>query len=390
MFDKTTVRGLWAAAVLASVIGLADAQTYTRGRRQRGAKTILRLLLAAALVASAATVRADVFSMGGTQNADGTWTGLASLQFVTVGDPGNVADPATGGLYGSVPYIYRMGTFDVTMAQYTAFLNAVATKSDPYGLYNSNMGTDFSTLGIARSGGPGSYSYSVTGSAPGANNMPVFFVSWGDAARFCNWLENGQPTSGTEATGTTETGAYTLNGDTTTLLETRNAGATYFLPSENEWYKAAYYVGGGTNAGYWTYPTRSNSPPSNVLSATGTNNANYRDPNLVFTDPTNYLTPVGSFADSPGPYGTYDMAGDVWQWNEASIYGAYRGIGGGSWDGPYEYLASSNISAAYPIYGDGGTGFRVASVPEPGNITLLLAGAVGVLAFAWRRKTRAT
>ena len=58
---------------------------------------------------------------------------------------------------------------------------------------------------------------------------------------------------------------------------TRNAGATYFIPSENEWYKAAYYKGGGTNAGYWTYPTQSNTAPSNVLSPTGTNNANYYD-----------------------------------------------------------------------------------------------------------------
>ena len=38
-----------------------------------------------------------------------------------------------------------------------------------------------------------------------------------------------------------------------------------------------------------------------------------------YTDPTNYLTPVGVFAGSPGPYGTYDMGGDVFQWNEANI-----------------------------------------------------------------------
>ena len=78
-----------------------------------------------------------------------------------------------------------------------------------------------------------------------------------------------------EAAGSTETGAYTLNGDTAVYFDgdTRNAGATYFIPSENEWYKAAYF--NPSNSTYWTYPTQSNSTPSNVLSATGTNNANY-------------------------------------------------------------------------------------------------------------------
>ena len=116
--------------------------------------------------------------------------------------------------YGSVSYIYQMGKYDVTVAQYAAFLNAVATTSDPYGLYNSDMATDLPTIAHYPSGSPGSYSYSVTGSDSQGVNCPIFDVSWGDAARFCNWLDNGQPTSGTEATGTTETGAYTLNGGT--------------------------------------------------------------------------------------------------------------------------------------------------------------------------------
>ena len=78
------------------------------------------------------------------------------------------------------------------------------------------MATDIicQTIGITQSGSSGSYSYSVTGSDSQAANCPIFDVSWGDAARFCNWLQNGQPT-GAEGTGTTETGAYTLNGATT-------------------------------------------------------------------------------------------------------------------------------------------------------------------------------
>ncbi len=145
---------------------------------------------------------------------------------------------------------------------------------------------------ILQNGTSGSYTYSVSpdrgvpGDAGYANyaNFPVNYVSWGDAARFCNWLQNGQPT-GPEGPGTTETGAYTLNGATSSsdlMTVTRNAGATYFIPSENEWYKAAYYKGGGTNAGYWLYPTRSNTAPSNLLSSTGTNNANFYDSRQLY------------------------------------------------------------------------------------------------------------
>ena len=55
---------------------------------------------------------------------------------------------------------------------------------------------------------------------------------------------------------------------------TIHAASTSF-PTENESYKAAYYKTGGTNAGYWQYPSSSNTPPVNTLSATGTNNANF-------------------------------------------------------------------------------------------------------------------
>ena len=345
--------------------------------------------LAVALVASALTVRADVISVA----------------MVPVGDAGNVADTATGSLYGAVPYNFNIGKYDVTTSQYVAFLNSVATQGDPYGLYYSGMATDLSTVHITQSGSPGSYNYAVTGTAPGATNMPVFDVSWGDAARFCNWLQNGQPTTGVENSTTTEAGAYALNGATTDAqlmavpspAHSGAGAASYFIPSENEWYKAAYYdptLNGGTG-GYWAYPTKSNTAPVNILSPTGRNNANFYDyygtGNGGYTDPTNLLTPVGSFADSPGPYGTYDMGGDVWQWNEADISGSFRGLRGGSW---YYYssifLASSVRNFYNPTLENHNNGFRVASsvaVPEPGSITLLLACAVGF--GIWRRRRNA-
>ncbi|MGO9111717.1 MAG: SUMF1/EgtB/PvdO family nonheme iron enzyme, partial [Thermoguttaceae bacterium] len=306
--------------------------------------------------------------------------------------------------FGSVPYVYQMGKYDVTVGQYCQFLNSVATKSDPYGLYNTGMATDMPTFGIARNGSSGSYSYSVTGSYSQGVNCPIFDVSWGDAARFCNWLQNGQPTSGTEGTGTTETGAYNLitssgTGATTTadlMAVTRSSTATYVIPSENEWYKAAYFDptlnGGG--GGYWGYPTKSNTPPINTLPDTG-NHANFNDAygtgNGGYTDATNYLTPVGSFVLSPGPYGTFDMGGDVWQWDESAVQSSYRVVRGGCWSYFSDYLGSSCRYMAAPTYEDeigGPVGFRVASVPEPGSIALLLAGGFCLVAFAWRRRRK--
>ncbi len=117
---------------------------------------------------------------------------------VTVGDAGNPND-STG--YGAVSYVYNIGTYEVTLSQYTAFLNAVA-KDDTYNLYNPFMETDLNIAGIMRSGSPGNYSCSVIGSG----NRPVTYVSWFDAARFANWLANGQPT-GTQGNSTTEDGA---------------------------------------------------------------------------------------------------------------------------------------------------------------------------------------
>ena len=176
--------------------------------------------------------------------------------------------------------------------------------------------------------------------------------------------------TGTEGQGTTETGAYTLNGDTTfSHGDARNADSTFVIPSENEWYKAAYYKGKGISAGYWTYPTQSNAAPSNALSGSGTNNANF--PNPGYTDPTNYVTPVGAFAASPGPYGTYDQGGDVYQWSDTLVHGSNpveRVVRGGSWaNGTLVSSFRGTVATTY-TYAD--MGFRVADVPESGDANL--------------------
>jgi formylglycine-generating enzyme required for sulfatase activity len=154
------------------------------------------------------------------------------IELVRVGDPGN--PPDTNG-FGSVPYEYHIGKYEITNEQYCAFLNAVA-KSDPYGLYNEKMNKDGSALSIERTGTEGNYRYQVMQRAPDGHvnagarlsaQRPISCVSWVSAARFCNWLHNGQ------SDGDTECGAYALNGLTGVRVQ-REKGARFFLPTEDE------------------------------------------------------------------------------------------------------------------------------------------------------------
>ena len=167
-------------------------------------------------------------------------------------DSNNTAD-STG--YGSTNYVYYIGKYEITNTEYTEFLNAVAS-TDSYGLYDTRMGSD-ARGGITRSGSSGSYVYTVK---TNMNTKPVIYISWFSAARYANWLHNNKP-SGSQSNSTTEDGAYTLNGATIGIY-TKNSGARYWIPTENEWYKAAYYKAGSTNAGYWTYATQSNTDPT--------------------------------------------------------------------------------------------------------------------------------
>ena len=227
-----------------------------------------------------------------------------TMDWTFVGDAGNPCDgPAPGpDCFGTVGYSYNMGTYEVTNAQYTEFLNAKAA-SDPLGLYHPEMGnvTTPGFGGIARSGFSGSYTYSAIA---GRANMPVNNVSFFDSLRFANWLNNGQGSADTES------GAYALLGGTETPSNgdtvTRNAGATIVLTSEDEWYKAAYYDAATTS--YLRFPMNATPVCSGPTGSAGHANCN----NAVGD-----VTPRGSYPGSASPYGTFDQGGNVFEWNEA-------------------------------------------------------------------------
>ena len=315
-----------------------------------------------------------------------------TIDTAPVFDSGNAND-ATG--YGAVGYNYSLGTHEVSLNQYSAFLNSVAAV-DTYSLYNANMAANANIAGIAQEGVAGSYTYSVIGSG----DRPVTYVSWFDAARFANWLQNGQPTGAQDAS-TTEQGAYTLNGATSGIF-TRNVGISYGLPTENEWYKGAYYqpaAQGGDTDNYWLYPTRSNAQPnSRNGSATDPNSANfyyndgiangynggYAVNNSTINPGTSTITDGGAFSVADSFYGTYDQGGNVWEWNDAVI-GSARGLRGGAWDtsSGFGSLRASTRNSSSPVNESAIVGFRIMAIPEPGVLSLLALGAALV---AWQRK----
>jgi hypothetical protein len=213
---------------------------------------------------------------------------IVTIPTVPIGNPGNAPDPITG--LGSVSYVYNIGTYEVTNAQYAAFLNAVAA-TDTHSLYKPNMASSLG--GILRSGASGSFVYAPIS---GRESNPVNYITLWDAFRFANWLHNGQPT-GPQDSSTTEDGAYTITGIPYVV---RNANWLWSVTNVNEWYKAAYHQPanqGGDTDSYWLYPTSSNVTPTSAQ-------ANYN--NTI-----NNTTPVGSYAANY--YGAFDMAGNVWE-----------------------------------------------------------------------------
>ncbi len=258
-----------------------------------------------------------------------SWALAASFELVSVADPGNAAD-ANG--MGRVAYGYQIGKSEVTIGEYTHFLNAVANIEDRYQLWNPRMTEDLNVAGITRSGTIGPFTYSAFGSP----HKPITYVSWFDAARYVNWLSSGN----------TEAGAYPLAGATSGTAPARVPGATYALPNEPEWYKAAYYSGSGS---YWKYATQETSAPSNDFTFKG-NTANvmvnglYAITQSPILDPNqSYLMDAGS-SGTTSHYGTVDQTGNVSEWLGVGASPS-QALRGGNWKNDVLQVDSSVIGS---------------------------------------------
>jgi formylglycine-generating enzyme required for sulfatase activity len=300
------------------------------------------LLLTVALLAPLSQTFADVFGSG---------TNAFTLEFNSIGDAGNAAG---GSGYGSVIYDYRMSTAEVSESVLQHAVNAGLT--------------------------------GVTGGA-WTGEQPAAFIDWFEAAAFVNFLN----------TDRGFTRAYDLSWDGNnwsmnlwTSAEAwqmggenlyRNKDAFYFLPSENEWYKAAYYQGGGTNAGYWNYPTQENTAPAAVASGILAGTAVY----------DGQSAPAGVFANGGlSAYGIRGMGGNAAEWTESAWDGLNnssnedRTVRGGDWFSAADQLGSSYRDINAPLYESDFIGIRVASVPEPSTVALILLAGVAARLWTWR------
>lgn len=277
----------------------------------------------------------------------GSGTNQFSINFVTIGHAGNVADSSG---HGSVGYQYRIGRTEVSIDQFFK-ARAVDSRIGDGGENLWNNG--FHTVGA---------------------NAPVANVQWYDAAKFCNWL----------TTGDAHDGIYQFNGGGVLIGLDRSYrnenGIAYLLPNEDEWYKAAYFKQDAS--GYSLYAHGLDTPP-----LAGTNGWNYLVGFGGEGDPSAWQVGMGAEEQN----GTFDMNGNVREWTESAEDGILDALGEDRVSRGGEYLAgefemrSTTTFSPPPEMQIGGLGFRVASIPEPSSALLLMVGAGGLL-FARRRQ----
>lgn len=308
------------------------------------------------------------------------------FSWATIGDTGNApypGGPTSGNAgRGGVDYAYRISKLEISTSQWVNYLNTVSPLFP--GIPNFGRPGIWGAQNDPAYPGPGSR-YILDPNVPNAGQVPVYGIGWRDAARYCNWLHNGKAAT----VAAVSSGAYDTSTFTTAPngwlndQRTHSPGALFWIPTLDEWLKAAHYDPdrhGPGQGGWWQGPYRSDLPPVPGLPGVGQTSAG-----LDLPLSGEFFIPLGSYPQSHSAYGLFDLSGAVSEWLEDApdLDGLARLLDGAQ-AGRTLTNDRADVTSNAPVLLFSLSGFRVASaVPAPGSLVVIVA--LGVLSARRRR-----
>ncbi len=323
------------------------------------------------------------------------------FDFVTIGDPGNPAydgrfnDPFTTGLKtqtigrGRVDHVFRISRTEVTTGQWLEFFNTFATQSAEFDTLLRPIGwaakfdTTFSGPGVR---------FELSTAFPDPARIAVAGMSWRQAAMFANWLHNGRSSDPASLlTGAYDTSTFGFDPATGRFTDdiTPLPGAKFWIPSLDEWMKAAHYDPnrfGEGEGGWWRFGHSSDEPPVPGLPGDPGAQTSAGARFELLDTPT-----VGAFPDAASPWGLLDVSGGA----RELISSWYEEVGNllvlEGQQGGFSLLSPNPDDISFFGFGDPAgriAGLRIAAaVPAPGVLCTLTI-AIGAFGAVRRRRHR--
>lgn len=303
----------------------------------------------------------------------------SGIDLVTITAPGNApwmgdgtpGDKAIG--RGSVGYDYRIGRFEVTSAQFVEFFNAAYDRPQSEWLPHL-VPPDFWGGIPTTPNTPGGKRWITTSETA---MLPTGDISWRMAAMYTNWLHNDKSLA-REAflDGAYDVSTFGLDSNGFTDQLVHHASARYWIPTWDEWLKAAHFdpnKDGPGLGGWWKYSNGTNSALIGAPPIAG-GQANYGWDESDYPGQSPFLIPLGAYTNTQSPWGLFDVAGATKEWTEEPV-GSFAGlqehrIVDGSWwaASPANSVADAirARSTEFPSMAVFPFGFRIASVvPAP-------------------------